>query len=105
MPVILVAPAAFKGTYGPRQIADALVTGVRKAVPNAKVLSCPVADGGDGLLEAVLPPGSLLERVSVTGPLGLPVAAELGWLDAETAIFASSSACGLPWFLPINGTR
>ncbi|HZH41677.1 MAG TPA: glycerate kinase [Gemmatimonadales bacterium] len=95
MPVILVAPAAFKGTFGPRQVTDSLVAGVRKAVPDAKVLACPVADGGDGLLEAVLPPGSLLERVSVTGPLGAPVTAELGWLDPETAIFASSSACGL----------
>ena len=95
MPVILVAPAALKGTFGPRQVADFLVSGVRKAIPGAKVLACPVADGGDGLLDAVLPPGSLLERVSVTGPLGAPVSAELGWLDAETAIFASSSACGL----------
>lgn len=95
MPVILVAPAAFKGTFGPREVADFLATGVRRAVPDAKVLACPVADGGDGLLEAVLPPGSLLERVSVTGPLGTPVTAQLGWLDAETAIFASSSACGI----------
>jgi glycerate kinase len=37
----------------------------------------------------------LLEKVSVTGPLGAPVSAELGWLDPDTAIFASSSACGL----------
>jgi len=95
MPVILVAPAAFKGTFGPRQVADSIAAGVRRALPDAKVLTCPVADGGDGLLEAVLPPGSLRERVLVTGPLGEQVNAELGWLDSETAIFASSSACGL----------
>jgi len=95
MPVILVAPAAFKGTFGPRQIAESLAAGVRRALPNATVLTCPVADGGDGLLEAVLPPGSLLEKVQVTGPLGAPVAAELGWFDSDTAVFASSSACGL----------
>lgn len=95
MPAILVAPAAFKGTFGPRQIADFLAAGVRRVLPTAKVLTCPVADGGDGLLEAVLPPGSLVEKVPVTGPLGSPVSAELGWLDPETAIFASSSVCGL----------
>jgi len=95
MHVILVAPAAFKGTFGPRQVADSIAAGVRRALPDAKVLTCPVADGGDGLLEAVLPPGSLRERVPVTGPLGEQVNAELGWLDGETAIFASSSACGL----------
>ena len=95
MPVILVAPAAFKGTFGPRQIADSLAAGVRRAVPGAKVLACPVADGGDGLLEAVLPPGSLLEKVSVTGPLGAPVNAELGWLDPDTASFSGSTDSNL----------
>jgi glycerate 2-kinase len=69
-------------------------------LPAAVVLSCPAADGGDGLLDAVLPAGSLRERVQVTGPLGAPVSAELGWLDAETAIFESASACGLALLKP-----
>ena len=94
-PVILVAPAAFKGTLGPRQVAEALATGVRRAVPGAVVLECPVADGGNGLLDVVLPPGSLRERLEVTGPIGEPVSAELGWIDGETAILESASACGL----------
>jgi glycerate 2-kinase len=92
---ILVAPTAFKGTLGPRQVVDALVAGVRRALPHANILTCPVADGGDGLLDAVLPPATLRERVRATGPLGVPVSAELGWLDAETAIFESASVCGL----------
>ena len=94
-PVFLVAPAAFKGTLGPRRVAEAIAAGVRRALPEAVVLACPVADGGDGLLEAVLPPGALRERVPVAGPLGGTVAAELGWVDAETAIFESATACGL----------
>jgi glycerate kinase len=76
-------------------VADALTAGVRQALPDASVLACPVSDGGDGLLDAVLPPDALRESVQVTGPLGQPVAATLGWLDEQTAIFASSSACGL----------
>ena len=92
---ILIAPTAFKGTFGPRQVADALAHGARRALPHAVVLACPVADGGDGLLDAVMGPEALRERVSVTGPLGAPVRAELGWIDAETAIFESASACGL----------
>ena len=94
-PVVLIAPAAFKGTLGPRQVAAALSAGVRHAFPDASVLVCPVADGGDGLLDAVLPPGSFRERVEVTGPLGPPFVAELGWMDVETAIFESAAACGL----------
>src|SRR6266496_2939679 len=93
--VVLVAPAAFKGTLGPRQVAEAIATGVRRAVPGASVLECPVADGGNGLLDVVLPAGALRERLPVTGPIGDPVSAELGWIDGETAIIESASACGL----------
>src|SRR6059036_3439601 len=98
--VILVAPAAFKGTLGPRQVADALAVGARRAFPDAAVLQCPIADGGDGLLDAVLAPAALRERVSVTGPLGEPVSGELGWVDPETAIFESATACGIALLKP-----
>src|SRR5256884_447534 len=92
---ILVAPAAFKGTLGPRQVAEALSAGVRRAVPDASLLQVPIADGGDGLLDAVLTPGSLREQLAVTGPLGAPVRGVLGWVDAETAIFESATASGI----------
>jgi glycerate kinase len=94
-PVILIAPAAFKGTLGPREVAAALAIGVRRAVPGASVLECPVADGGNGLLDVVLAAGALRERLSVTGPIGESVSAEMGWIDGETAIIESASACGL----------
>ncbi|HJS43636.1 MAG TPA: glycerate kinase [Gemmatimonadales bacterium] len=95
-PVVLIAPAAFKGTLGPRQVAAAISLGVRRAFPEASVIECPIADGGNGLLDVVLPPtGALRERVEVTGPIGEKVSAEIGWIDAETAIIESASACGL----------
>src|SRR6266550_1900296 len=79
--VILIAPAAFKGTLGPRQVADAMAVGARRALPDAAVRQCPISDGGAGLLELVLPPGSLRERLSVTGPLGEPVSgSSVGWI-------------------------
>ena len=93
--LVLAAPTAFKGSFGPRQVADAIVAGVRLALPDATVLQCPISDGGDGLLDAVLPPDALRERVSVTGPLGSKVEGLLGWLDSDTAIFESATACGL----------
>src|SRR5947207_7841632 len=97
---ILVAPAAFKGTLGPRQVAEALSAGIRRAVPEASLLQCPSSDGGDGLLDAVLTPGSLREPVSVTGPLGAPVRGVLGWVDPEMAIFESATACGIALLKP-----
>src|SRR6266700_5157 len=99
-PVVLVAPTAFKGTLGPRQVAAALSAGIRCALPGAAVLQCPISDGGDGLLDAVLPPGSLREHLKVTGPLGEPVSGELGWIDPETAIFESATACGIALLQP-----
>src|SRR6266853_1651478 len=97
---ILIAPAAFKGTLGPRQVADALAAGARRALPDADVRQCPISDGGDGLLDAVLAPTALRERISVTGPLGEPVSGELGWVDPETAIFESATACGIALLKP-----
>src|SRR5256714_11166120 len=97
---ILVAPAPFKATRGPRQVAEALSAGTRRAAPEASLLQCPISDGGDGLLDAVLTPGSLREPVSVTGPLGAPVRGVLGWVDAETAIFESATASGIALLRP-----
>src|SRR5207244_10814998 len=92
--LILVAPAAFKGTLGPRRVADALAVGARRALPGAAVLQCPIADGGDGLLDAVLAPAALRQPLSVTGPLGQPVSGELRWVDPETALLEGAPACG-----------
>ena len=77
---ILVAPTAFKGSLGPREVADALAVGARRAQPDATVLACPVSDGGDGLLEAVLPAEALRETVEELG-LHLDATAILGLLD------------------------
>src|SRR5207244_1889240 len=71
-----------------------------RAVPDAALLQWPISDGGDGLLDAVLTPGSLREPVSVTGPLGAPVRGVLGWVDPETAIFESATASGIALLRP-----
>src|SRR5437764_14088000 len=98
--IILVAPAAFKGTIGPRQVAEAISAGARRALPSAVVLQCPISAGGDGLLDAVLPSGSLREHLSVTGPLGEPVSGELGWVVPGSAVFASAIAIGIGLLQP-----
>src|SRR5438046_10623385 len=93
--VILVAPAAFKGSLGPRQVAEAISIGARRALPGATVLQCPISDGGDGLLDAVLPPGSLREHLKVTGRLGEPVSGELGWGVTDGGMVVCGAGCRL----------
>src|SRR6266699_1930571 len=98
--LILVAPTTFKGTLGPCQVADALAVGARRALPDAAVRQCCISDAGVGHLDAVLAPAAFCERLNVTGPLGEPVSGELGWVDPETAIFESATACGIALLKP-----
>src|SRR5258706_4620303 len=99
MPVILVAPAAFKGTLGPRQVAEAFATGVRRAIPGAAVLECPVADGGDGVLDVgPPPPGGPRERLDLPRPIGGLGPPPNGWGRWRTAVLprpAGHRACAL----------
>src|SRR5256712_6628599 len=99
-PLRVAAPAAFEGTLGPRQVAEALAAGVREALPEASVLQCGLTVGGGGRLGAVLPGGWRRERLKVRGRGAEPVSGELGWLDAETAIFESATACGIALLKP-----
>jgi len=96
MPRIVVVGQAFKGSLSAADVARALGEGVAAtgALPTVIVGS----DGGDGLLDAIAPPRRTVHRVC--GPLGEPVEATAGWLDAETAVIESRLACGvalLPW--------
>ncbi len=76
---ILIAPDKFRGTLTAAQAAQAIATGWRRTDPGAEVETVPLADGGEGTLDALL---AALdgERFSatVTGPLGDPVDAEYG---------------------------
>ncbi|MFN3486627.1 MAG: glycerate kinase, partial [Planctomycetota bacterium] len=52
-PRIVVAPNAFKETFSPRQAARLIARGLRRALPRAHLELIPVADGGDGTIEAL----------------------------------------------------
>ena len=68
---VVVAIDSLKGSLSSLEAGEAIKTGVLKAVPNAKVDVRPLADGGEGTVEALaLGMGGKLESVEVTGPLG-----------------------------------
>lgn len=50
---ILIAPNAYKGTLNAREASDAILEGMKKALPHAKFTLCPLADGGDGFLDVL----------------------------------------------------
>src|SRR5581483_5649664 len=76
---VLCAPASFKETLSARAAAQAMAAGVRSLGSEIAVDVCPVADGGEGSLDALIDAmGGRIERAVVTGPLGSPVSARFG---------------------------
>lgn len=93
-PVIVVAPNAFKETFSPREAARLISRGLRQAI-DADLIPIPIADGGDGTLEALRASvGGRMVHVTVTGPMYAPVRAS--YLSAgTTAVIEMAKASGL----------
>ena len=93
---VLVAPDSFKGTFSAPQVAAAIGRGLERAGLMPPDL-CPVADGGEGTLDALLPQlGGELVGVEVQDPLGREIRAGFGLVeDGGTAIVEMASASGL----------
>ena len=77
---VVIAPDSFKGTASAAEIADAVAVGWRSERPDDDLVLLPMADGGEGTLDAVAAavPGSERVPVTVTGPDDRPV--ETAWL-------------------------
>ena len=99
---IIIAPDSFKGSMSALVVAQAMERGVLAVFPGAEVVKVPIADGGEGTVEAlVAATGGRLERATVTGPLGEPVVAAWGVLgDGRTAVVEMAAASGLPLVPP-----
>ena len=97
---IVIASDSFKGSLSSGEVARYLGAGLRGGWPQLEVEELPVADGGEGLVTALVgsrADGRLIER-RVTGPLGEPVLATFGLLsNAEplTAVIETAAASGL----------
>jgi len=90
---ILVAPDSFKGTLSAAEVAEAIGRGLEDA--GRPVDLCPVADGGEGTLEALLDAvGGELRTVSVSDPLGRPIDAAFA-LGDRVAVVETAAASGL----------
>lgn len=91
---IVVAPDKFKGSVSAEEAAEHIAAGIREAQPHAQVTVLPVADGGEGTLDAAVTAGYTRHDLTVTGPIGEPVAAAWARLD-DTAVVEMSLASGL----------
>jgi glycerate kinase len=94
---IVIAPDSFKDSLGAADAAAALALGFQDVWPDAELVQCPMADGGEGTVEAILAALQGEARsATVSGPLGQPVKARWGWLpQSRTAVIEMAEASGL----------
>jgi glycerate 2-kinase len=91
---VIIAPDKFKGSLGAPEVARHIGAGLRRARPDVAVLELPVADGGDGTVDAAVAAGFDRVRVRVTGPTGEPVTASYA-VRGDVAVVELAEASGL----------
>ncbi|MBT2383423.1 glycerate kinase [Streptomyces sp. ISL-11] len=92
---VLVAADKFKGSLTAVEVAEHFTAGLRRAVPGLEVAALPVADGGDGTVDAAVAAGFERREARVTGPLGEPVTAAYALRGDGTAVVEMAEASGL----------
>lgn len=99
---IVIAPQSLKGSLTAAEAGRAIAEGARDVYPGADIAIVPVADGGEGTVQALVDAtGGNMVRLVVTGPLGQPVEAFFGLLgDGRTAAIEMAACAGLPLVPP-----
>ncbi|MDF2877419.1 MAG: glycerate kinase [Clostridia bacterium] len=93
---IIVAPDSFKGSMSAVEAANSIEKGIKKVFPEAKIIKIPIADGGEGTVEAiVMGSGGSYREAVVTGPLGGKLKAQFGILPDGSAVIEMAAASGI----------
>jgi glycerate 2-kinase len=94
---IIIAPDSFKESLSSIEVARQIEAGFREIFPDAEIFKLPVADGGEGTVEAlVAATGGEIRKVHVSGPLGTQVEAFYGVCgNGRTAVIEMAAASGL----------
>jgi glycerate kinase len=96
---IVIAPDSFKEALDAKDVCEAIARGVRRVHPDAALDLIPMADGGEGTVDAlVTATGGSFRHAVVTNPLGEPVNAKWGILGDGTAVIEMAAASGLALF-------
>lgn len=95
---ILIAPDSFKGSLSAQEVANSIERGILKVCPSAEIFKIPMADGGEGTIDAILAAKKGRKvAVQAKNPLGKEILASYAILEQEnTAIIEMATASGLP---------
>jgi glycerate 2-kinase len=91
---VLIAPDKFKGSLTAPEVAEHVARGLRRARPDVRPVLLPVADGGEGTVDAAVAAGFARRRAVVTGPTGERVTASYA-VRGEDAVVELAEASGL----------
>lgn len=91
---LVIAPDKFKGSLTAPEVAERFTSGARRSDPSIEVIAIPVADGGEGTLDAALAAGYASRTASVAGPTGAVIDAEFA-VRGEEAVVEMARASGL----------
>ena len=94
-PVVVIAPDSFKGSLSAEQVAQAVASGITRARPDVIVRICPMADGGEGTLDAMLTGGGERRILTVRGAAGPVREAATGLLGDGSAIIETAEIVGI----------
>ena len=95
-PAVVLAPDSFKGSLSASAAAAALAEGLRRVWPDADLRLCPMADGGEGTLDAVLSRGGQRSTDRVSDVSGKPLAVAYGLIgEPATAVLEVAQVVGL----------
>ena len=98
IPVIVIAPDSFKGSLDAPAVCAAIAQGLARVWPDAELRACPMADGGEGTLDAVLSRGGTRMTRTVAGASGAPCSAACGVVasaDGPTAVIEIAQVVGI----------
>lgn len=94
---ILIAPDSFKGSNSSIAVAARIEKGIRKVFEDAEITKIPIADGGEGTVEALITgAGGQYHIQKVVGPVAEDVVATYGILDNGVAVIEMAASSGLP---------
>ena len=94
-PVVVIAPDSFKGSLSAQEVAQAIGAGVLRALPEAQLRLCPMADGGEGTLDAMLAQGGERRRLRVRGAAQAERDAVVGLLPDGSAVVETAEIVGI----------
>lgn len=96
---IVIAIDSFKGSLTSYEAGNSIADGIRNAMPDANITIRPLADGGEGTVDALTAGNNgIIKNITVTGPVGRPVKSMYGILNsngAPTAVIEMAKAAGI----------